>query len=55
MGYRSLLVSLTSKMLNDEMGTASNIKSRVNSLSVLGAITSTLQHLKLYNLSLIHI
>jgi len=42
-------VSLTSKMLNDEYGTASNIKSRVNRLSVLGAITSTLQRLKLYN------
>ena len=42
-------VSLTSKMLNDEYGTASNIKSRVNRLSVLGAITSTIQRLKLYN------
>ena len=30
-------------------GTASNIKSRVNRLSVLGAITSTQQRLKLYN------
>lgn len=29
-------------------GTASNIKSRVNRLSVLGAITSTQQRLKLY-------
>ncbi|RLN73968.1 hypothetical protein BBJ28_00006644 [Nothophytophthora sp. Chile5] len=38
-----------SKMLSDEMGTASNIKSRVNRLSVLGAITSTQQRLKLYN------
>ena len=35
--------------LNDEFGTASNIKSRVNRLSVLGAITSTQQRLKLYN------
>lgn len=38
-----------SKMLSDEYGTASNIKSRVNRLSVLGAITSTQQRLKLYN------
>lgn len=37
------------KMLADEYGTASNIKSRVNRLSVLGAITSTQQRLKLYN------
>jgi peptide chain release factor subunit 1 len=37
-----------SKMLSDEYGTASNIKSRVNRLSVLGAITSTQQRLKLY-------
>ncbi|GFE55651.1 eukaryotic peptide chain release factor [Babesia ovis] len=37
------------KMLADEYGTASNIKSRVNRLSVLGAITSTQQKLKLYN------
>jgi len=36
-------------MLSDEYGTASNIKSRVNRLSVLGAITSTQQRLKLYN------
>ncbi|CCJ30254.1 unnamed protein product, partial [Pneumocystis jirovecii] len=32
-----------------EYGTASNIKSRVNRLSVLGAITSTREKLKLYN------
>lgn len=38
-----------SKMLADEYGTASNIKSRVNRLSVLGAITSTQQKLKLYS------
>lgn len=38
-----------SKMLTDEYGTASNIKSRVNRLSVLSAITSTQQRLKLYN------
>merc|ERR1719436_2295549 len=36
-------------MLADEYGTASNIKSRVNRLSVLGAITSTQQRLKLFN------
>jgi len=42
-------VSKVSKMLTDEYGTASNIKSRVNRLSVLGAITSTQQRLKLYN------
>lgn len=36
------------KMLTDEMGTASNIKSRVNRLSVLSAITSTQQRLKQY-------
>jgi peptide chain release factor subunit 1 len=42
-------VSATSKMLAEEYGTASNIKSRVNRLSVLSAITSTQQRLKLYN------
>jgi len=36
-------------MLADEYGTASNIKNRVNRLSVLTAITSTQQRLKLYN------
>jgi peptide chain release factor subunit 1 len=36
-------------MLADEYGTASNIKSRVNRLSVLSAITSGQQRLKLYN------
>jgi peptide chain release factor subunit 1 len=35
-------------MLAEEYGTASNIKSRVNRLSVLSAITSTQQRLKLY-------
>lgn len=35
--------------LADEYGTASNIKSRVNRLSVLSAITSTQQKLKLYS------
>merc|ERR1712072_1549832 len=42
-------VSRAAKMLADEFGTASNIKSRVNRLSVLGAITSVQQRLKLYN------
>ena len=37
------------KMLGDEIGTASNIKYRVNRLSVLSAITSAQQRLKLYN------
>jgi len=41
-------ISRVSKMLGDEYGTASNIKSRVNRLSVLGAITSTQNRLKLY-------
>jgi peptide chain release factor subunit 1 len=38
-----------SGLLTQEYGTASNIKSRVNRLSVLAAITSTQQRLKLYN------
>jgi peptide chain release factor subunit 1 len=42
-------IPLISKMLQDELGTASNIKSRVNRQSVLGAITSAVQRLKLYN------
>lgn len=42
-------VSRVNKMLGDEYGTASNIKSRVNKLSVLGAITSVQQKLKLYS------
>ncbi|KZS19786.1 Eukaryotic peptide chain release factor subunit 1 [Daphnia magna] len=41
-------IARISKMLADEFGTASNIKSRVNRLSVLGAITSVQQRLKLY-------
>ena len=36
------------KLLTDEMGTATNIKSRVNKLSVLSAIKSTQERLKLY-------
>lgn len=42
-------ISRGAKMLADEFGTASNIKSRVNRLSVLGAITSVQQRLKLYS------
>jgi len=42
-------ISRVNKMLSDEYGTASNIKSRVNRLSVLSAITSTQQRLKLYS------
>lgn len=44
-----LQVSRVTKMLGDEYGTASNIKSRVNRLSVLSAITCAQQRLKLYN------
>ena len=39
-------ISLTNRMLTEEYGTASNIKSRVNRLSVLSAITSAQQKLK---------
>ncbi|KAE8703876.1 Eukaryotic peptide chain release factor subunit 1 [Hibiscus syriacus] len=42
-------ISRVTKMLGDEFGTASNIKSRVNRQSVLAAITSAQQRLKLYN------
>ncbi|KAF8638809.1 hypothetical protein AX17_001867 [Amanita inopinata Kibby_2008] len=42
-------ISRASALLTQEYGTASNIKSRVNRLSVLAAITSTQQRLKLYN------
>lgn len=42
-------VSRVTKMLGDEFGTASNIKNRVNRQSVLGAITSAQQRLKLYH------
>lgn len=42
-------ISRVNKMLQDELGTATNIKSRVNRQSVLGAITSAQQKLKLYN------
>jgi len=42
-------INMTNKMLTEEYGTASCIKSRVNRLSVLSAITSTQQRLKLYN------
>lgn len=47
--YLQSQVSQFSNMLTQEYGTASNIKSRVNRLSVLAAITSTQQRLKLYN------
>uniref|UniRef100_A0A0K3CFY2 BY PROTMAP: gi/472585219/gb/EMS22785.1/ peptide chain release factor eRF subunit 1 [Rhodosporidium toruloides NP11] gi/647400012/emb/CDR45081.1/ RHTO0S10e04896g1_1 [Rhodosporidium toruloides] n=1 Tax=Rhodotorula toruloides TaxID=5286 RepID=A0A0K3CFY2_RHOTO len=42
-------ISQLQSMLTQEYGTASNIKSRVNRLSVLAAITSTQQRLKLYS------
>ena len=42
-------ISRAARLLAEEFGTASNIKSRVNRLSVLSAITSTQQKLKLYN------
>ncbi|KAL1200950.1 Eukaryotic peptide chain release factor subunit 1-1 [Cardamine amara subsp. amara] len=41
-------ISRVTKMLCDEYGTASNIKSRVNRQSVLGAISCAQQRLKLY-------
>lgn len=42
-------VTKVNKMLSDELGTANNIKNRVNRQSVLAAITSAQQRLKLYN------
>lgn len=42
-------VNLTNKMLTEEYSTASSIKSRVNRLSVLSAITSTQMRLKYYS------
>ena len=42
-------ISRTAGMLTEEFGTAAHIKSRVNRLSVLGAITAVQQRLKLYN------
>lgn len=42
-------IARVTKLLTEEYGTASNIKSRVNRLSVLSAITSVQQKLKLYN------
>jgi len=42
-------ISRINKLLTEEYGAAANIKSRVNRLSVLGAITSTQQRLKHYN------
>lgn len=41
-------IARVTKLLTEEYGTASNIKSRVNRLSVLSAITSVQQKLKLY-------
>ncbi len=41
-------ISKSSKLLTDELGAASNIKSRVNRQSVLTAITACLQKLKNY-------
>lgn len=42
-------IPLINKLLTEEYGTATNIKSRVNRLSVLDAITTAQQRLKLYN------
>ena len=42
-------ISRVNRMLVGELGTASNIKSRTNRLSVLSAITSTQQKLRLFN------
>ena len=42
-------LSMITQMLNTEIGTASNIKSHTNRLSVQAAITSTLARLKLIN------
>ena len=41
-------LSVVNNMLTNEYGTATNIKSRVNRLSVLSAITSAQQKLKQY-------
>lgn len=42
-------ISRVTHMLDEEYGTAACIKSRVNRLSVLSAITSVQQRLRLYN------
>jgi len=42
-------VAAIGKLLQEEQGTATNIKSRVNRLSVLSAIASARERLKLYN------
>eukprot|EP00906_Rhabdomonas_costata_P023035 RCo033166 len=42
-------ISLMAKKLTEEYGTATNIKSHVNKVSVMTAITSVQQRLKLYN------
>ena len=43
---KTMQIARVGKMLADEYGTATNIKSRVNKLSVLSAIISTQQRLK---------
>uniref|UniRef100_A0A914XAE6 Eukaryotic peptide chain release factor subunit 1 n=1 Tax=Plectus sambesii TaxID=2011161 RepID=A0A914XAE6_9BILA len=42
-------IARTAKMLSDELGAASCIKSRVNRLSVISALNSVLSRLKLYS------
>lgn len=42
-------ISTASQLLTEEYGTATNVKSRVNRLSILSAITSAQQRLKLYS------
>ena len=42
-------ISKTMKLLTEEYGTASNIKSHVNKVSVIDAIKSCKQKLTLYN------
>jgi peptide chain release factor subunit 1 len=42
-------ISRVNRMLSDEYGTASNIRSRINRLSVQSAIVSTKERLRLYN------
>ena len=49
LGAHGVLFLFVLFITGDELGTATNIKSRVNRLSVLGAITSVQQRLKLYN------
>jgi len=42
-------IAAIGKLLQEEQGTATNIKSRVNRLSVVSAIASARERLKLYN------